>query len=114
VPFLRNSQQLTICTALQRKQARFAIKVAYLNCAHQELLKPTTVLGFNSSDAVLIKVACGQVGSVGIKLCNRLPSESSHLLETEQLCNEIFGRIDDLMSRINERSVSYRSVHVDV
>ena len=48
----------------------------------------------------MIKTACGQVGSVGVKLSKRLPSETSYLLETEQLCNSLFGQIDAFASKM--------------
>jgi hypothetical protein len=86
------------CTVLQRKQARFAIKVAYLHRVDSDLRTPS--VEFNSSDALMIKTACGQVGSVGVKLSKRLPSETSYLLETEQLCNNIFGQIDAFASKM--------------
>jgi hypothetical protein len=88
------------CTVLQRKQARLAIKVAYLRRVHRDLLNRTTALEFNSSDAFMIKTACGQVGSAGIKLNKRAPSESSILFETEILCNQIFRQIDTLRNRM--------------
>ena len=49
----------------------------------------------------MIKTACGQVGSVGIKLSMRSPSETSYLLETEQLCINIFGLMDAVASKMH-------------
>ena len=95
---------------LQRKQARLAIKIAYLMAAANDLRLHSSPFHFNRSDAIMIHIACAQAGSVSIKVHKSLgtPTAAAVMRETEQLCDRIACDTHALLNKAHAESVFYR------
>ena len=101
---------LMFFAVLQRKHVRLAIKIAYLKAAAEDLRFCSSPLQFNRSDAIMIKIACAQAGSVSIKVHKSIGTSASEAMmrEVEQLCDSIAGDTDALLHEAHAESVFYR------
>ena len=95
---------------IQRKQARLAIKISYLNAAANGIRLSSPSLQFNRSDAIMIQIACAQAGSVSIKIHKNVGTSASEAVmrETEQLCDCIARDTEALLNMAHAESVFYR------
>ena len=95
---------------LQRKQARLAIKIAYLNAVANGIRLSSPSLQLNRSDAIMIQIACAQAGSVSIKIHKNVGTCASEAVmrETERLCDCIARDTQALLDMAHAESVFYR------
>lgn len=111
---LQSNPVPNFASVLQRKQARLAVKIAYLKTAANNLRIRSSPLQFNRSDAIMIRIACAQAGSVCIKIHKNHGTATSETVmrETEQLCNRIVSDTNALLNEAHAYSLFYRSQDV--